>query len=134
MQDFRNLKVWQKAHELTLAVYAGTDRFPRSELFGITGQLRRAVASIPTNIAEGCGRGSDADFARFLQFAMGSASETEYHLLLAADLGYLDRDTHALLDERVKEVKRMLAVLLARVRPGSRSDNGESAHPLTSES
>ena len=69
-----------------------------------------------------------------MQFAMGSASETEYHLLLAADLGYLDRDSHALLDERVREVKRMLAMLLSRVRPDGRRTNGKSDHPLTAES
>ena len=87
MQDFRNLSVWRLAHELTLAAYRETSRFPSSEQFGLTSQMRRSAASIATNIAEGCGRGSDADFGRFLQIALGSASELEYQLLLAADLG-----------------------------------------------
>src|SRR5690348_3685739 len=89
MQDFRGLKVWEKEHRLTLAIYKVTTTFPRDERFGLTGQIRRACGSIPANIAEGCGRGTGSDFARFLQIAMGSASELEYHLLLAHDLGYL---------------------------------------------
>ncbi|MFQ5961877.1 MAG: four helix bundle protein, partial [Candidatus Methylomirabilales bacterium] len=74
MRDFRELKVWEKAHHLTLAVYNATTTFPRDELYGLTSQIRRSCASIPANIAEGCGRGGDAEFARFLQIAMGSAS------------------------------------------------------------
>jgi four helix bundle protein len=88
MKDFKELKVWVKAHQLTLAVYQATTTFPKEELYGLTSQMRRSAASIPTNIAEGCGRGSDDDFRRFLQIAMGSASELEYQLLLAHDLGY----------------------------------------------
>ena len=83
MQDFRQLKVWRKAHSLALAIYKGTVRFPRTELYGLTSQIRRACVSIPANIAEGCGRGGDPELGRFLQIAMGSASELEYHLLLA---------------------------------------------------
>ena len=83
MKDFRQLKVWDKSHELALSIYRATKDFPKEELYGLTSQIRRASMSIPTNIAEGCGRNTDADFARFLQMAMGSASETEYHLLLA---------------------------------------------------
>ena len=78
MQDFRKLAVWRKAHELTLAVYASTARFPRDEIYGLTSQLRLPASSVPANIAEGCGRGSNADLARFLQIALGSASEVEY--------------------------------------------------------
>jgi four helix bundle protein len=89
MKNFRELKVWGKSHQLTLAVYKATTTFPREEEYGLTSQLRRACASVPANIAEGCGRGSEADFARFLQIAMGSASELEYHLLLARDLNLL---------------------------------------------
>jgi four helix bundle protein len=92
MQDFRKLKVWQKAHQLTLRVYEVTRKFPKAELYGMVSQMRRSWSSIPRNIAEGCGRGTDLDFARFLQISMGSASELEYDLLLSHDLGYLDLD------------------------------------------
>ncbi len=78
MKDFRELKVWAKAHELTLALYPITKEFPREELYGLTSQIRRACLSVPTNIAEACGRFSDADFARFLTISMGSATELEY--------------------------------------------------------
>ena len=87
MKDFYGLKVWHKAHELTLAVYQVTSTFPKSEIFGLTAQLRRSSSSIAANLAEGCGRDTDGDFRRFCSVAGGSASETEYHLLLARDLG-----------------------------------------------
>ena len=77
MKDFRQLQVWEKSHQLALGVYKATQDFPKEELYGLTSQIRRASTSIPTNIAEGCGRGTDPEFARFLQIAMGSASETE---------------------------------------------------------
>jgi len=83
MKDFRQLKVWEKSHLLALAFYKATKDFSKEELYGLTSQMCRASMSIPTNIAEGCGRNTDADFARFLQMAMGSASETEYELILA---------------------------------------------------
>lgn len=108
MQDFRNIKVWQKAHALTLAVYRRTQTFPSEEKFGLTSQLRRSCASIPANLAEGCARAGDAEFARFTNIALGSASETEYHLLLARDLKYLNESAYAPLFEQVTEVKRML--------------------------
>src|ERR1017187_11021165 len=88
------LKVWQKAHQLTLAVYQITAPFPRSELYGLTSQLRRSCASIPANLAEGCGRNGDAELARFCSIAMGSASELEYHLLLARDLKLIEAADH----------------------------------------
>jgi four helix bundle protein len=108
VQDFRNLKVWQKAHSLTLEVYRGTRGFPSDERFGLTAQLRRSCASVPANLAEGSARGGDADFARFVNIAAGSASETDYHLLLARDLEYLDESAYQPLFEQVSEVKRML--------------------------
>jgi len=116
MKDFRNLQVWEKSHHLTLAIYAATRTFPKEEFFGLTSQVRRATASIPTNIAEGCGRGSDADFSRFLQIAFGSACEVEYHLLLASDLNYLDGETFAKLNEDLISIKRMLASFLSKVK------------------
>ena len=89
MKNFRDLAVWKKAHELTLAVYRATKNFPKDETYGLTSQMRRSSASIAANIAEGCGKRTDTDFARFVQNAFGSASELEYHLLLARDLGLL---------------------------------------------
>lgn len=116
MKDFRQLQVWEKSHQLALAIYKATKEFPKEELYGLTSQIRRASMSIPTNIAEGCGRGTDADFARFLQIAMGSASETEYQLLLAKDLGFLSNDSYTPLHNKAEEVKRMLASLLKTLR------------------
>lgn len=116
MKDFRQLKVWEKSHQLALAVYKSTKEFPKEELYGLTSQIRRASMSIPTNIAEGCGRNTDADFARFLQMGMGSASETEYQLLLSHDLGFLDKEKYDKLNVDVTEIKRMLASLLKTLR------------------
>jgi four helix bundle protein len=119
VKDFRNLKVWERSHQLVLRVYDHTRPFPKDELYGLTSQLRRATASIPTNIAEGCGRGTDPDFARFLQMAMGSASETDYLLLLSKDLCYLSEAEYLPLLATVTEVKRMLIGLLAKLRAAS---------------
>lgn len=115
MQDFRNLAVWQKAHTLTLETYRVTECFPRAELFGLTSQVRRSCASIAANLAEGCVR-TQPEFARFVQIALGSASETEYHFLLARDLGFLEPDHHHLLSRQVVEVKRMLASLQHKIQ------------------
>ncbi len=109
MRNFRELKVWDKAHRLTLDVYRTTRQFPNDELYGLTSQMRRAAASIGANIAEGAGKNSRPEFARFLQIGLGSASELEYHLLLSRDLGYLESDLHELLASQVVEVKKMLA-------------------------
>ena len=116
MQDFRNLKVWEKAHLLTLDVYKSSHCFPREEMYGVTSQMRRASASIGANIAEGSCRRGDTEFARFLQIAVGSASELEYHLLLAHDLKVLKEPDYARLSQSACEVKRMLASLLQRLR------------------
>ena len=120
MQNFRKLQVWEKSHNLTLRIYRLTSKFPREEIYGLTSQMRRACASIPTNIAEGCGRESSADFARFLQIAIGSASETEYLILLAHDLEYLTADQHAELMDTTIRVKKMLTALGKNVRMNSR--------------
>jgi four helix bundle protein len=124
VRDFRTLKVWHKAHELTIAVYRATAEFPNTENYGLTSQVRRASASIPANLAEGCGRSGDAELARFVQIAMGSASETEYHLLLARDLGFLDESEHKQLEERVIEIKRMLTSFLQTLR-GMKENRGQ---------
>ena len=110
MKDFKKQKVWEKSHKLTLEIYKVTMDFPRDELYGLTSQLRRSCASIPANIAEGCGRNSDADFSRFLQIAMGSAAELEYHLLLSHDLGILDDFNYEKLSKETVEIKQMLTV------------------------
>lgn len=115
MRNFRELKVWEKAHQLTLAVYKATKTFPKDELYGLTSQIRRSCSSIPANIAEGCGRKREAEFARFLQIAMGSASELEYHLLLAHDLTFLNIEDYEPLREEVIKVKRMLTSLIQKL-------------------
>ena len=90
MQDFRDLNVWQKSHQLTLQIFQHTRYFSKEELYGITSQIRRASSSsIPTKVAEGCGREGGRDFARFLQIAMGSATEVEYLILLCKDIQLL---------------------------------------------
>lgn len=116
MRSFRELKVWEKSHQLTLLVYEATKSFPKEELFGLTSQIRRACSSIPANIAEGCGRNSSADFARFLQIAFGSASELEYHLLLANDLKLIDSEKHRALENLLFEIKKMLAAFMQKLR------------------
>jgi four helix bundle protein len=117
VKDFRELKVWEKCHQLTLAVYKESRAYPKEEMYGLTNQTRRAASSVPTNIAEGCGRGTDPDFARFLQIAMGSASELDYHLLLARDLGMLRTEAYDGLLPMLLEAKRMLAALIRKVNP-----------------
>jgi four helix bundle protein len=116
MQDFRNLDVWKRSHELTLAVYRATKIFPENERYGLTSQLRRGASSIPANLAEGCGRGTDPDFGRFVQNAMGSASEVEYEFLLARDLDYLEANSYETLNDEIVGIKRMLASLLRKLR------------------
>jgi len=116
MRDFREIKVWAKAHLLTLEIYKVTTTFPREETSGLTSQLRRSAASVAANIAEGFGRGGNAELARFLQIAMGSACEVEYHILLAKDLNLLSKTIYDDLNSHIVEVKRMLASLLLKVR------------------
>jgi four helix bundle protein len=108
MRDFREIKVWEKAHRLTLSIYSVTRAFPKEELFGLVSQSRRAAASIDANIAEGC-RDTNADFARLLRMSMGSASELDYHLLLAKELNFITPSDYEQLSSAVSEVKRMLA-------------------------
>jgi four helix bundle protein len=116
VRDFKRLEVWRRAHRLTLAVYRATATFPKEELYGLTSQMRRACAAISANVAEGCGRGSNADLARFLQMAFGSASELENHLLLARDLSFLQPADHKRLSEEVIEIQRMLTSFIKRLK------------------
>jgi four helix bundle protein len=126
MRDFRGLKVWERAHALTLQVYGASTAFPKAELFGLAAQVRRASSSIPSNLAEGCGRRSSKDMGRFVTMAMGSACELEYQLLLSRDLGYLTGVRYEALAADVVEVKKMLAGLLGRL-------DGVSRRPAISE-
>ena len=108
MRDFHKLIIWQRSHQLALNVYSISKLFPKDELFGLTSQIRRAVSSIPTNIAEGCGRASNKDFAHFLQIAIGSAAEVEYELLLAHDLNYINENDYQTLTEETVAVRKMI--------------------------
>jgi four helix bundle protein len=115
VKDFRDLKVWERAHGLTLEIYRVTVRFPREELYGLTSQMRRCCASIGANIAEGCGKRSNADFQRFLQIASGSASELDYHLLLARDLRFLADADYQQIVKELSAMRRMLTALVQKV-------------------
>ena len=117
MKDFKDLRVWSKAHELTIGVYRATKEFPKEELFGITSQMRRSASSVGSNIAEDSGRRCDGDLTRFLNIARGSAAELEYHLLLARDLDMLPQDKFQILSKQVDEVQRMLTALIQQVQP-----------------
>ncbi len=116
MKDFRGLSVWQKAHAVTLEIYRATRSFPREETYGFTSQMKRCSSSVAANIAEGCGRRGNTEFARFLGMAMGSASELEYFLLLARDLGYLECEVYTSLAGEVVAMRRMLNGLISKVR------------------
>jgi four helix bundle protein len=120
VKGFKELRVWSKAHELTMLVYWLTRAFPRDEVYGLTSQIRRSAASIGANIAEGCGRHSDGEMTRFLQIARGSASETEYHLLLAKDLGFLQEGDFRAAEQCLVAVQRMLTALVQKVQPAGR--------------
>jgi four helix bundle protein len=116
MQDFRKLSVWKKSHLLTLDIYKATANFPNNEIYGLTSQIRRAGASIPANIAEGCCRGSDLEFKHFLTISLGSASELEYHLLLAKDLRFLKEDVFNTLNGQTNEIKKMLIAFINKLK------------------
>jgi four helix bundle protein len=120
VRDFRSIGAWQKAHSLVLEIYKKTQAFPNAELYGLTSQIRRAASSIPANIAEGCGKESEAELARYMQNSMGSASELEYHLLLAKDLGYLEENQYQELNRATIEVKKMLSSFIKTLRLNNR--------------
>jgi four helix bundle protein len=124
VKDFRDLRVWACAHLLTLDLYRVTKGFPRDELYGLTSQIRRCSVSIAANIAEGCGRRGNGEFHRFLQIASGSASELDYELLLARDLGLLEPKTYDPVYTKLQEVRKMLTALIRRV------DNERSAQEI----
>jgi four helix bundle protein len=115
VRDFREVEVWRKAHQLALTVYRATETLPKSEVFGVTAQLRRTAIAVPTRIAEGCGREGDVEFAAQLHKARGGSSELEYLLLVCKDLGYLPPEAYELLREDVVTVRKMLSGLLRRM-------------------
>jgi four helix bundle protein len=116
MQNYKELKVWDRAHAFTLKIYEVTIHFPKEEIYSLTNQLRRAAYSIPSNIAEGCGKKSQLDFANFLNIALGSANEAEYFILLAKDLSYLNTENYTTLFSDINEIKAMLIGLINKVR------------------
>jgi four helix bundle protein len=115
MKDYRDLRVWEKSHKLTLGIYAITRRFPKHELYGLTSQLRRCSASVGANIAEGCGKRGNNEFQRYLQIASGSASELDYHLLLSRDLGFLLESDYDGLAKSLTEIRKMITSLLQKI-------------------
>jgi four helix bundle protein len=115
MNDFHDLHVWERSHRLTLAIYSATVRFPREELYGLTSQIRRCTVSIGANIAEGCGKIGNNESQRFLQIAAGSASELDYELLLAKDLGYLTEPDYVRMADELSQIRKMLTSLLRKV-------------------
>ncbi len=115
MQDFKDLKVWQKAHLLVLEVYKASANYPKEEIYGLTSQIRRSAISIPSNIAEGRGRSVDGDLRRFMQIALGSAAELEYQIILSKDLNYLTPASTADLLNRLSEVRRMLVAFVQKL-------------------
>jgi four helix bundle protein len=119
MRDFRKLKVWEKSHFLALAIYKATIVFPKEEQYGLTSQIRRAASSIPANLAEGCGRNGKQDFIRFCHISMGSASELEYHLLLARDLELLNSLEYEKFAVQVTEIKQMLTAFVRKLNADS---------------
>ena len=117
IESWRDLLVWQKAHAAALEVYRQTKSFPPEERYHLTNQLRRAAVSVPTNIAEGKGRGSLAEFRLFLVIARGSIEETRYLLLLAKDLGFLSMESHTALESLYTEISKMTNALLRSLKP-----------------
>lgn len=116
MKDYRNLVVWEKAHRLVLLIYKITKAFPKEEQYGLTSQIRRAATSAPTNIAEGCGKQTQADFARYLQQAFGSIQEVQYLSFLSYELNYMDQNAFGALDSDISHIKAMLINLIKTVR------------------
>lgn len=120
MGDYKQLAVWQKSHQFVLGIYKASAAFPKDELYGVSSQLRRAAVSIPSNIAEGSGRGGDGELIRFLHIAAGSAHEAEYQLLLARDLGYFGSEIYTQFEREIVEIKRMLAGLINKLESNRR--------------
>ena len=116
MRDFKQLKVWEKSHQFTLAIYQITGHFLKNELYGLTSQLRRAVVSIPTNIAEGYGRSGQTERSHFLNISLGSTCEVKYLLLLSKDLGYIPEAEYCECNSSLEEIRKMLVSLYNKIR------------------
>ena len=116
MQNYKDLKVWEKSHLFTLSVYQETKSFPKEEIYSLTNQIRRCASSIPANIAEGCGKMTNQELAHYLNIALGSANESEYFLILSKDLTYLSDEKFETLFSLINEVKGMLIALIIKVR------------------
>ncbi len=108
MRDFQQFEFWQKGHQLTLRIYQSTKSFPKDEIYGLTSQMRRSASSIPTNIAEGCGRESNLEFKRYLIIAAGSCSELQYQLILSKDLKYISDDLFKELTDELIRIRKMI--------------------------
>ena len=132
MKDFRNLRVWEKAHMLALDIYKATAQFPREEIYGLTSQIRWASLSIPANISEGCGRDSEGELLRYLKIAMGSSSELEYELLLANELEYIPDEEFELIQWRLVEVRKMLNAFIQRIKTSKKNLNAKSQSLIAS--
>ncbi len=116
MQNYRDLKVWIKAHHMVICIYKTTSAFPKEEQYALTSQIRRAAVSIPSNIAEGCGRNTNIDFAKFLNIALGSANEIDYQLFLSKELLYIPESAYLSLQQQIGEIKAMLISLIQKIR------------------
>tara|TARA_R110002051_G_scaffold325867_1_gene432509 strand:- start:34599 stop:34946 length:348 start_codon:yes stop_codon:yes gene_type:complete len=115
MRDYKKYNVWELGHEITLMIYKLTSTFPKEEIYALTSQMRRASYSIPSNVAEGCGRDSDQEFKRYLTIARGSATELEYFLLLVKDLGFISQEDFEIQADKVNKVKRSLSNLINKI-------------------
>ncbi len=115
MRDYKKLQVWEKSHQLTLELYKELKDFPKEEMFGLTSQMKRSSSSIPTNIAEGAGRNTNKDFARFLAIAYGSTNELEYQIILSADLLFLEKSKAETFLDKIQEIRKMLHGLIIKI-------------------
>jgi four helix bundle protein len=121
MRKYHSLEIWKRSHQFTLDVYGLTRSFPKEELFVLTSQLRRSASSVPTNIAEGCGRKSNTELSRFLQIALGSAAESEYQILLAKDLHYINDASFKKMNSEITEIKKMINAFIQHLPPNSKT-------------
>ena len=121
MRDYKKYNIWKEGHLLVLEIYGVTKKFPKEELFGLVSQLRRAMVSVPTNIAEGSGRGSDKDFNKFLIIAHASATEVEYLIYLSNKLKYISDNDFKTLNERIILLRKQIHQLIKKLKPIAKS-------------
>ena len=123
MTSHKELKVWQKGIELVKSIYEITQLFPPNEQFGLISQMRRAAVSIPSNIAEGCGRNSDKELIHFLYVAMGSASELETQIIISQELNFLGKEKSEQLQSLILEIIKMISSLIKTIRTRNEKSN-----------